>query len=622
MIESLRIEDLGVIEAAELSLSPGLTALTGETGAGKTMVLTSLGLLLGQRAETSIVRSGAQRCLVEGAFILAPGSRAAARALEAGAELDDELLLASRTVPASGRSRAHLGGRAVLSAVLAEVGSALVSVHGQADQLRLRSAAAQRTALDSLGGAEHRDLCRRYSQAYRQRTEVAQALARWQASAQARAQEVAGLRTALEALEELDPAPGEDRALSAEADRLDHAEDLRRAATTAQIALSGDEDAPGGDLETPDAVALISEAQRALAAEAPMDPALAELSERTGRLGIEAADIASELSSYLAGLSADPARLAHVQSRRAALSRACQQIAGPHEQIEDVDALLAWGERAAARLAELDGPQDNAALLAERLAGADEDLAVVRAELSRARRDLAARLEESVSAELEGLQMKGSRLVVELTELDEPGPTGGESVALALVSHPGAPALPLGKGASGGELSRIMLALEVVLAEAAIQDQEAGPARALPTRTLIFDEIDAGVGGRAAREIGRRLARLARRYQVVVVTHLAQVAAWADTHMVVRKETPEPQDPDDDQGGAPAEGSHRPARSVCPPGQASAAAPSARTSVVVVEGAERQRELARMLSGHEDSEAAVRHAAELLDEASVAQSQA
>ncbi|MCR2051912.1 DNA repair protein RecN [Actinomyces bowdenii] len=599
MIESLHIEDLGVIHSADLALSPGLTALTGETGAGKTMVLTSLGLLLGQRAESGIVRAGAQRCLVEGAFILDPDSRAAERALEAGAELDEEVLLASRTVPASGRSRAHLGGRSVPSTVLAQVGGALVSVHGQADQLRLRSAAAQRAALDSLGGAEHRQLCRRYSQAYRERAELAQALEDWQASARSRGEEAARLRRALEALEALDPAPGEDRELAAEADRLDHAEDLRRAATTAQSALSGDEEALGAGDGAPDVVALLSEAQRALAHEAQVDPALAELAERTGRLGIEAADIASELSSYLAGLQADPARLAYVQDRRATLLRACRETAGPGEQIDDVDALLAWGQRAAARLAEIDGPQDGAAVLAERLAGAEEDLAVVRAELSRARRALARRLEEDVTAELEGLHMKGSRLVVELTELDEPGPTGAESVTLALVAHPGAPALPLGRGASGGELSRIMLALEVVLAEAAAGSgpgpgQQEGRSAA---RTLIFDEIDAGVGGRAAREIGRRLARLARRYQVVVVTHLAQVAAWADTHMVVRKET----GPELLQGSG---------------------GPTTRTSVVVVEGAQRRRELARMLSGHEDSEAAVRHAAELLDEAGMAESQA
>ncbi|CAM3042384.1 DNA repair protein RecN [Actinomyces slackii] len=594
MIDSLHIEDLGVIENAELDLAPGLNALTGETGAGKTMVLTSLGLLLGQRADAAAVRAGAQRCLVEGAFIIDPDSRAAQRAVEAGAEIDEDLLLASRSVPASGRSRAHLGGRAVPSSVLAEVGSSLVSVHGQSDQLRLRSAAAQRSALDSLGGAEHLDLCRRYSQAYRARQEAARALEEWQASAEARGEEIERLRGWLTALEELDPQPGEDRALTQEAERLDHAEDLRRAATAALSALSGEDDA----VQAPDAVSLIAEAERALAAEAAVDPALAQLATRAGQLGIEAADIAGDLSTYLAGLEADPARLAHVQNRRGALAQACREIAGA-ERIEDVDALLAWGQRAAARLLELDGPHDGASALAEHLARAEDDLAARRTELTGARQRLATHLEQAVTAELEGLQMKGSRLVVELTELDEPGPTGGESVTLALISHPGAPALPLGKGASGGELSRIMLALEVVLAEARATTAPSAPGRGV--RTLVFDEIDAGVGGRAAREIGRRLARLARSHQVVVVTHLAQVAAWADQHLVVRKDTVPA---GDGQSELPLD-----------PAQKPGGAPAARTSVVVVTGQERHRELARMLSGHEDSEVAVRHAAELLEEA-------
>ena len=226
------------------------------------------------------------------------------------------------------------------------------------------------------------------------------------------------------------------------------------------------------------------------------------------------------------------------------------------------------------------------------------------AELSRARQQLGERLEQAVTAELEGLEMKGARLVVELDRLDEPGPTGLESVALLLVSHPGAPALPLGKGASGGELSRIMLALEVVLADAA-----ASARPSTHTRTLVFDEIDAGVGGRAAREIGRRLARLARHHQVIVVTHLAQVAAWADTHLVVRKETvTEPES--------------RPGPSEAAAGNVRNSQPGrTRTQVFVVEDQERQRELARMLSGHEDSQAAVRHAAELLQEAVVGQSE-
>lgn len=621
MIESLHIEDLGVIERADLVVSPGLTALTGETGAGKTMVLTSLGLLLGQRAEAATVRTGAARALVEGAFALDPSSRAAARALEAGAELDGDLLLATRTVPAHGRSRAHLGGRAVPSSVLTEVGAQLVSVHGQADQMRLRSVAAQRAALDGLGGAEHRELCRRYARAYAAHRQAAQELDTWRASARARAQEVEALRTALAELEALDPAPGEDEALRAEADRLDHAEDLRRAVCAALALLAGDEETGQGP--GPEVTALLASADRALAPAARLDPQLAEAAERVRGLGIVVADVAGELAAYLSALDADPVRQAWVHERRAELTRACRGIGAPGVEHEDVDALLEWGRKAAERLAELDGPVDTGALLTEALEAAQAELEGLAAELTEARTGLARRLEHAVTAELEGLQMRGARLLVVLDALEEPGPTGAETIRLELSAHPGAPSLPLGKGASGGELSRIMLALEVVLAEAAQPDPQLATQDAdrpgSRRRTLVFDEIDAGVGGRAAREVGRRLARLARSHQVIVVTHLAQVAAWADTQLVVRKESAP--GPEASLGAGPA-----PDGAIGIDGDNGADGDNevvlTRTSVEAVAGRARVRELARMLSGHEDSQAALRHAAELLEEARMAQSHA
>ena len=595
MIESLHIEDLGVIEKADLVLSPGLTALTGETGAGKTMVLTSLGLLLGQRAESTIVRTGAERALVEGVFTLDGASPASRRAAEAGAELEDDQLIVSRTVPASGRSRAHLGGRAVPSAVLSEVGAHLVAVHGQGDQFRLRSASAQRRALDSLGGPGHAALCRRYAEAYRARQAAAEALEEWRAGARARRAEAARLRARLAAVEQLDPGPGEDARLAAEAARLERAEHLRRAASAARAALAGDEEAVVS--QAPDVLALIAAAERALAPVHDVDPVLSTLARRMRQLAIDSADIAAELGEYLDSLSADPERLARVQDRRAALTRVLREV-GDGEQIEDIDALLAFCARIAERLAELDGPRDASAALTGALAEADERLDRCAAELSAARRALGERLEEAVTGELEGLRMRGARLSVAFEPLAEAGPTGAEAVTLLLTAHPGAPALPLGKGVSGGELSRIVLALEVVLAEAG-EHEAAGP-----RRTLVFDEVDSGVGGRAALEVGRRLARLARSTQVVVVTHLAQVAAWASTQLVVLKE----QAPVGDGAGGGGAG----------PGLAG----GTRTRVVAVEGAEREKELARMLSGHEDSDAALWHAAELLEEAAMAQSQA
>ena len=596
MIESLHIEDLGVIEEADLVLSPGLTALTGETGAGKTMVLTSLGLLLGQRAESTIVRAGAERALVEGVFTLDGASPATRRAAEAGAELEDDELIVSRTVPASGRSRAHLGGRAVPSAVLSEVGAHLVSVHGQGDQFRLRSTSAQRRALDCLGGREHAALCRRYAEAYRARQAAAEALEEWRTGARARRAEATRLRSRLAAVERLDPGPGEDARLAAEAARLERAEDLRRAASAARAALAGDEEAVVS--QAPDVLALVAAAERALAPVHDVDPVLSTLARRMRRLAIDSADIAAELGEYLDSLDADPERLARVQDRRAALTRVLREV-GDGERLEDVDALLALRARIAERLAELDGPQDASEALTGALAEADERLDRCAAELSAARRALGERLEAAVTGELEGLQMRGARLSVAFEPLAEAGPTGAETVTLLLTAHPGAPALPLGKGVSGGELSRIVLALEVVLAEAGEHEREAAGTR----RTLVFDEVDSGVGGRAALEVGRRLARLARSTQVVVVTHLAQVAAWAATQLVVLKE----QAPAGDGAGGGAG-----------PGPAG----RTRTRVAAVEGAEREKELARMLSGHEDSDAALRHAAELLEEAAVAQSQA
>ena len=597
MIESLHIEDLGVIEEADLVLSPGLTALTGETGAGKTMVLTSLGLLLGQRAESTIVRAGAERALVEGVFTLDGDSPAIRRAAEAGAELEDDELIVSRTVPASGRSRAHLGGRAVPSAVLSEVGAHLVSVHGQGDQFRLRSTSAQRRALDCLGGREHAALCRRYAEAYRARQAAAEALEEWRTGARARRAEATRLRSRLAAVERLDPGPGEDARLAAEAARLERAEDLRRAASAARAALAGDEEAVVS--QAPDVLALVAAAERALAPVHDVDPVLSTLARRMRQLAIDSADIAAELGEYLDSLDADPERLARVQDRRAALTRVLREV-GDGERLEDVDALLALRARIAERLAELDGPQDASEALTGALAEADERLDRCAAELSAARRALGERLEAAVTGELEGLQMRGARLSVAFEPLAEAGPTGAETVTLLLTAHPGAPALPLGKGVSGGELSRIVLALEVVLAEAGEHEREAAGTR----RTLVFDEVDSGVGGRAALEVGRRLARLARSTQVVVVTHLAQVAAWASTQLVVLKE----QAPAGDGAGGGGAG----------PGLAG----GTRTRVVAVEGAEREKELARMLSGHEDSDAALKHAAELLEEAAMAQSQA
>ena len=576
MIETISIENLGVIAQAELPLGPGLTALTGETGAGKTMVLTSLKLLLGSKADPAIVRAGTQRCVVEGAFALEEDAKCIQIAQEAGCEIEDDLLLASRVVPATGRSRAHLGGRAVPASVLGQVGSRLVSIHGQADQLRLRTAAAQRRALDAVGGSEHEQLCRQYSSCYRAWNQARQDLETWREQALAREGEIAGLRHALEQLEALDPKPGEDQALAEEASRLENLDLLRSGAAQAANAISGDE----LNDDVANVIALVSVARRSLENAADHDSRLASLMPRLNEVAALTSDLALELTDYLADLDADPDRLAWVHERREQLRRGCLEIGGLGQVFANVDELLAFGQHSAARLAQLDGPLDREAELAAEVERTGKELKTVAKRLSQARTKLAKLLSQQVSAELEGLMMRGAKLQVRLNPLEQPGPTGMEEVELLLRAHPGAAALPLEKGASGGELSRIMLALEVVLAQHT----------ATKRHTFVFDEIDAGVGGRAAVEIGRRLAALARHHQVIVVTHLAQVAAWAQTQLVVVKQV----------------------------GQASNEATT--TAVETVSGPERVRELARMLSGQSDSQTALRHAEELLEQANMAQS--
>ena len=576
MIETISIENLGVIAQAELPLGPGLTALTGETGAGKTMVLTSLKLLLGSKADPAIVRAGTQRCVVEGALALEEDAKCIQIAQEAGCEIEDDLLLASRVVPATGRSRAHLGGRAVPASVLGQVGSRLVSIHGQADQLRLRTAAAQRRALDAVGGSEHEQLCRQYSSCYRAWNQARQDLETWREQALAREGEIAGLRHALEQLEALDPKPGEDQALAEEASRLENLDLLRSGAAQAANAISGDE----LNDDVANVIALVSVARRSLENAADHDSRLAALMPRLNEVAALTSDLAMELTDYLADLDADPDRLAWVHERREQLRRGCLEIGGLGQVFANVDELLAFGQHCAARLAQLDGPLDREVELAAEVERTGKELKTVAKRLSQARTKLAKLLSQQVSAELEGLMMRGAKLQVRLDPLEQPGPTGMEEVELLLRAHPGAAALPLEKGASGGELSRIMLALEVVLAQHT----------ATKRHTFVFDEIDAGVGGRAAVEIGRRLASLARHHQVIVVTHLAQVAAWAQTQLVVVKQV----------------------------GQASNEATT--TAVETVSGPERVRELARMLSGQSDSQTALRHAEELLEQANMAQS--
>ncbi|MGW7640703.1 DNA repair protein RecN [Streptomyces decoyicus] len=571
----MRIRSLGVIDDAVVELSPGFTAVTGETGAGKTMVVTSLGLLLGGRADPALVRIGAKSAVVEGRISVGPRTAAAVRAEEAGAELDDGALLISRTLSAEGRSRAHVGGRSVPVGLLAELADDLVAVHGQTDQQGLLRPARQRQALDRYAGDTVAVPLAKYTAAHRRLRAVATELDELTTRARERSQEADLLRFGLDEIAEAEPQPGEDTELAAEAERLGHAEALASAATAAHAALAGNPEDPEGI----EATTLVAGAHRALEAVRSHDQELSALAERLGEIGILMADVAGELASYADGLDADPLRLAAVEERRAALNHLTRKYG------QDIAAVLAWSEESAGRLAELDGDDDRIGELAAERDALRAELGELAQTLTDARTASATRFADAVTAELAELAMPHARVTVEIrqTEVAEDadgievggrtvayGPAGADEVELLLAPHPGAPPRPIAKGASGGELSRVMLAVEVVFAGSD------------PVPTYLFDEVDAGVGGKAAVEVGRRLARLAKSAQVVVVTHLPQVAAFADRQLLVAKTN---------------DGS------------------VTRSGVKVLEGEERVRELSRMLAGQEDSETARAHAEELLETA-------
>ncbi|NMI00152.1 DNA repair protein RecN [Pseudonocardia acidicola] len=576
MLAEMRIQGLGVIDDATLELDPGLTVLTGETGAGKTMVVTGLSLLGGGRAEASRVAEGARRAVVEGRFTA--GEQALVLAEEVGAEPDDDgTLIAVRTVSADGRSRAHLGGRSVPVGVLGRLSEASLAVHGQNDQLRLLRPADQRALLDRYAGDAVGKPLAAYREVRAEWQRVSAELVERRDGARRLAQEADMLRHGLTEIEAVDPQPGEDRELVEQARRLAAADDLREAASAARAALAGADDAASmTDAGGLGALGLIGEARHRLAAAG--DPELAALDPRLGEALAVLDDVAGELSGYLDRLDADPERLAVVLSRQAELKALTRKYAA------DTDGVLAWAEQARERLEHLDTSDEALAALAARRNELAGELAGHAAAVTAARAEAATRLAAETTAELSGLAMRDATLQVGVSPRAATGPDaadavlvdgvalvagadGVDEVELRLVPHAGSSPQPLHKGASGGELSRVMLALEVALAGAD------------PVPTMVFDEVDAGVGGRAAVEIGRRLARLAARHQVIVVTHLPQVAAYADRHLVVHKAG---------EGGV------------------------TRSRVRTLAESDRIVELARMLAGLDDTDTGRAHAEELL----------
>jgi DNA repair protein RecN (Recombination protein N) len=568
MIEEIRIRGLGVIEQAELSLGPGLTVLTGETGAGKTMVLTALGLLLGGRAESATVRLGADRAEVEGVLAVAGHQPVADRAVEAGAVLEDDRVIVARTLSAEGRSRAWLGGRSVPVAVLADLAEDLVAVHGQSSQVALARPSRQRDLLDAFGSPATTQARGAVARAHAELVAIEAELATIRGQARERAREADLLRHGLDEIAALAPEAGEETSLAAEEARLAHADQLRVAMGEVRRLLAGDDDSPEDDV-----LGWLASARHSLETARTLDPGLGPAADRLAEVTYLLVDLAADVSSYLVDLEVDPQRLAKVSQRRAGLAQLFRRYG------EDVPAVLEWAAAARDRLADLDSDTDRVAELEQARAHVRNRLGEAAGELSRARAEAASRLGGEVTTELHALAMPQALLDVTVRQREDPDgvPVAGrtlvctaegvDQVEMLLSAHSGAPPRPLDKGASGGELSRTMLALEVVLAQAD------------PVPTLVFDEVDAGVGGRAAVDVGRRLARLARHRQVLVVTHLPQVAAFADHHYVVHKNT---------AGHITSTGVHR------------------------VTDTERAEELARMMAGMETSQAARRHARELL----------
>jgi DNA repair protein RecN (Recombination protein N) len=557
VIEEIVIRGLGVISEAVLELGPGLTVLTGETGAGKTMVMSGLGLLFGGRGDGTLVRSESARLSVEGRIRIDPDGPVAARVHDAGGELEDgDILLVGRIVLPESRSRAWVGGAAAPIGLLAELANDLVTVHGQHEQQGLARPGRAREVLDRFGGADLAAPLAEYRETYAELKVLRARLADVTGRAAERAVEADGLRFGLEEIAAVDPQPGEDATLVVEIARLGNAADLGSAARSAQDALRGDPTERSGA----DALGLIGHARSALAAAADHDPQLGALAERLTEIAHLANEVSMDLASYAAGIDVDPARLDAAQERLAALTRLCRKY-GPR-----VDDVLDWAAKAAPRLFELDSDAESGDELRGREKALEDTLTGIADRLRAARTSVAGTLAAQVEAELAALAMPQAKFVV-VVEPSAPGPDGADDVEFRLAPHPGAPARPIHKGASGGELSRIMLALQVVLAGAD------------PAPTFVFDEVDAGIGGKAAVEVGARLARLARTSQVLVVTHLPQVAAFADAHLLVEKD---------------------------------ASGEVTRTAVTALNDRARLTELSRMLAGDSDSKAARTHAKELL----------
>jgi DNA repair protein RecN (Recombination protein N) len=557
MLRELRIENLLLIERAELRLGEGLNAITGETGAGKTVLAHSLDLLMGGKAKAQIVRPGAQEAWVEGVFDLPQGLLDEPEFAELAERLPegaDEVVL-GRRVSTSGRTSAFVAGRAATAADLKLLGARLLAFFGQHEHRKLTISSAQLEILDGFAGAEQLETRRLYREAHRECGRLAAELVELREAEGSRERDLDLYRYELAEIEEVAPDPEERAAIAAERERLRHAEGLRDAAAGAHAGLAGAEEDGGG------AAAALAQAEALLHGAAGLDAGLDALSKRVTALAVELGDLGSELRDYAEGLEADPAALLAIEERLEAIDRLERKHGG------SVESVLEHAGRCRAEIARLEGAEVRGAEAATALAEAEQRRRELGERLSAGRTAASGPLEERVATELDRLSMAGATLEVVLEpHPDGYGPSGRETVELRVAPNPGIEAAPLRDAASGGELSRVMLALS-------------GLGQAATAGTLVFDEIDAGIGGNTARVVGERLKALGEGRQVVCITHLPQVASLADVHFRLEKDVSE--------------------------GQSLA-------SVERLDGEGVVEEIRRMLGGERSDEAATRHARELL----------
>jgi DNA repair protein RecN (Recombination protein N) len=557
VLRELRIENLLLIERAELRLGEGLNAITGETGAGKTILAHSLDLLMGGKARPQIVRPGAEEAWVEGAFDLPQGLLEEPELAEVAERLPEgvEEVVLGRRVSASGRTAAFLGGRAATAAELKLLGGRLLAFYGQHEHRKLTISSAQMEVLDGFAGAEHLALRRRYREAHRECLRLAAKLEELRERNGSRERDLDLYRYELSEIEEVAPGTAEEAELSAERQRLRHAEGLREAAAGAHTGAIGAEEDGGG------AASALAQAEALLQGVDGLDPELDAIGRRLSALVVELGDVAGELRGYLEGIDADPGRLAALEERLEAIERLKRKHGG------SVESVLGHAERCRAEIARLENAEERGAEAEAALTEAEGARAKLGKRLSKGRAGAVEPLREEVAVELERLAMPGAELEVVL----EPhpggfGPNGAEGVELRLSPNPGIEPAPLREAASGGELSRVMLALTGLGAGAG-------------AATLVFDEIDAGIGGKTARVVGERLRVLGKGRQVVCITHLPQVASLAPTHFRIEKDL---------------------------------SAEPATATVQRLDGEDVVEEIRRMLGGESSDEAATRHARELL----------